>query len=369
VDPSPPRSVIRVAQVSAYPLSQVSGINKIITTLASRLTKSGVLFTVVCPGRGTDYTDVDVLALTLRWKIARNLELAIRTFLALVRRRLTLDFIHAHQPHLQSVASLLAARIIGIPGVVTFHVRVPDDRVLVREYASVLAFLASRLAHESVFVSKRIRADFGIEDSRVIPNGVEIPDLRSGPPTVPGNGGRFQIVFAGRVTQTKGVFVLLEALGKSKRDLDDVTLRTFGPIEDRISYERAKQTFGVESLVEDHGHDDRWHRTLQEGQVFVLPSYYEGLPLALLEAMAHRLAVIATPVGAISDVIDEGRTGCLVPVGDSDKLATAITWMSRHQSDALAMGHEGRKVVESRYSSAAMAEAYLNLYRELIRPG
>ena len=162
--------------------------------------------------------------------------------------------------------------------------------------------------------------------------------------------------------------MLLEALGRSKKDLGGVVLKTFGPIEDRISYERAKQTFGVESLVEDHGHDETWHRTLQEGQVFVLPSYYEGLPLALLEAMAHGLAVIATPVGAIPDVIADGRTGLLVPVGDADKLASAIVWMGRNQSDVRSMGQEGRKVVESRYSSAAMAEAYLHLYRELIRP-
>jgi len=358
---------MRVAQVSAYPLSQVSGINKVIVTLASKLAGSGILFTLVCPAGGKEDSSIDVLTQSVRWTIARNLELAIRTFIALVRRRFTLDFIHAHQPHLQSVASLLAARIIDIPSAITFHVRVPDERVLGREFTSVLAFLASRLARVSVLVSERIGKDFGIEKSRVIPNGVDIPALHSKRPTIPGNNGPFQLVFAGRVTQTKGVFVLLEALGKAKKDLDSVALQTFGPMEDRISYERAKQTFGVAGLVEDHGHDEQWHRTLQEGQVFVLPSFYEGLPLALLEAMAHGLAVIATPVGAIPDIIAEGRTGLLVPVGDADKLASAIVWMGRNESVVRAMGHAGRKIVESRYSSAAMAEGYLNLYRELVR--
>src|SRR5437879_422808 len=233
---------MRVAQVSAYPLTQVSGINKVIATLASKLSGSGILFILVCPAGEVEASSTDVVTLTLRWKIARNLELAIRTFVAVLRRRFTLDFVHAHQPHLQSVASLLAARIAGIPGVITFHVRVPDDRVLRREYTSVLTFLSSRLARVSVFVSGRIGTDFGIEESRVIPNGVEIPDLHSARPPVPSNGGRLQMVFAGRVTHTKGVFVLLEALGKSKKDLGSAVLQTFGPIEDRISYERAKQT-------------------------------------------------------------------------------------------------------------------------------
>jgi glycosyltransferase involved in cell wall biosynthesis len=169
------------------------------------------------------------------------------------------------------------------------------------------------------------------------------------------------------VTRTKGAYVLLEALGKAARKLPNVRLVMYGPVDDVEEYSRMKISLGVEGLVDDRGYEPDWRGALSDGQVFVLPSYYEGLPLALLEAMASGLPSIVTPVGGIPDVVIENETGLIVPVGDADALADAIVWMASHQSEARRMGDAARKLVESRFSSSEMAHAYQALYRSLAR--
>jgi hypothetical protein len=165
----PPK--IQVAHISAYGLRQLSGINRVVLTLASTLSTEGVRVSLWCPADGAGEGVLDVVPVSVGVGPARNLVLAARTFEGLVRARSRFHLIHAHQPHVQSVAALLAARILGKPSILTLHVRVPQ-RGISRVVNQAVAAFGTSLAVEVVAVADRVRRDFGIGRCTVIPNGV-----------------------------------------------------------------------------------------------------------------------------------------------------------------------------------------------------
>lgn len=99
---------------------------------------------------------------------------------------------------------------------------------------------------------------------------------------------------------------------------------------------------------------------------FVLPSLAEGISNTILEAMASGLPVIATDVGGNRDLVDEGRTGSIVPSADPDAMARAILALARGNGLARDMGRAGRETAEQRFSMNAMVAAYQNTYDNLL---
>jgi glycosyltransferase involved in cell wall biosynthesis len=96
--------------------------------------------------------------------------------------------------------------------------------------------------------------------------------------------------------------------------------------------------------------------------VFVLSSHDEGMSNAILEAMAMELPVVATDVGGTGEVVAEGETGLLVPPRDPAPLAEAIAALLAEPERRVSMGRLGRKVVEERFSAAAMVRQMEDLY-------
>lgn len=105
---------------------------------------------------------------------------------------------------------------------------------------------------------------------------------------------------------------------------------------------------------------------LKAADVFVLPSFSEGLPSALLEAMFAARPVVASAVGGIPDVVEDDRTGLLVPPGDAAALGTTIRRLMASPELRGALGAAGYAHFRSEYSADRMTEAYLQLYG---RPG
>jgi glycosyltransferase involved in cell wall biosynthesis len=102
---------------------------------------------------------------------------------------------------------------------------------------------------------------------------------------------------------------------------------------------------------------------LAASDCFVLPSLWEGLPIALLEAMATGLPCIATEVSGTMQVVIDGVTGLLVPPGDSDALAKAMGEMLAEPQRARLMGAEGKRRVEAHFSGRKHAEEHLRRYQ------
>ena len=102
--------------------------------------------------------------------------------------------------------------------------------------------------------------------------------------------------------------------------------------------------------------------------VVVLPSWTEGMPLVLLEAMAHRRPVIATPVGGTPEVVVDGETGLLVPPRDPAALAGAIRRLVTEPHTAVHMGEAGFLRAARRFSVEAMCRRVLEIYDEVAGP-
>jgi glycosyltransferase involved in cell wall biosynthesis len=98
---------------------------------------------------------------------------------------------------------------------------------------------------------------------------------------------------------------------------------------------------------------------------FVLPSVTEGLPLSVLEAMSAGNPVIATPVGGIPELVENGRHGLLIPVGDDRALTEAIARIAESKSLRRALGQAGLDRVEHDFSFFQMTERYESLYADL----
>ncbi|MEB3887038.1 glycosyltransferase family 4 protein [Lyngbya sp. CCY1209] len=154
-----------------------------------------------------------------------------------------------------------------------------------------------------------------------------------------------KFVFLGKITPRKGIDDLLNAFASLPIDQQNqVQIVLAGTGEEEAAKQLAKQ-LGIENHVKFPGWIDEKQRDdlLSQAQAFLLPSYQEGLPMALLEAMSWELPCITTPVGGIPEVITDQETGLLVEPGNVQKLACAMQTLIENESLRLRIGKASRE--------------------------
>jgi glycosyltransferase involved in cell wall biosynthesis len=107
-------------------------------------------------------------------------------------------------------------------------------------------------------------------------------------------------------------------------------------------------------------------RLLSAADLFLLTSVSEGIPLTVIEAMAAGLPVVATRVGGVGEVVDDGRTGLLCPAGDHEALAACILRLAAEPALSRQLAEQGRARAQSVFSESRMHAGYLRLYREML---
>ncbi len=192
----------------------------------------------------------------------------------------------------------------------------------------------------------------------VIPNGIDLAAVNAhAPRSVPPAHAPI-LVSVGRMEANKGLDVLVAALRTVRGDLPtDWRWMHIGAGSARRRIERAARRAGLTAHVAFPGAvpDARLHATLARAALFVHAARYEGSSLVTLEAMAHRLPVVATAVGGIPDKVVPGHTGWLVPPNDAPALGAAIRDALRTApEDIRAMGERGRARVEHDFSLDAI---------------
>lgn len=196
----------------------------------------------------------------------------------------------------------------------------------------------------------------------VLGNPVEMP-AQSG-----GEGGRCEqeILFLGRLREKKGVFDLIEAFSKVADAFPGARLVLAGdgdaaPIVTAAERAGVAERIDVPGWVEGAGKSE----LLERAAVFVLPSYFEGLPIGVLEAMAHACPVIASRVGGIPDVLSHGQDGWLFEAGDVVALAGLLRQVLGDRAAAAQVGAQARKTVAARFEQSEVTEGLRALYAEL----
>jgi glycosyltransferase involved in cell wall biosynthesis len=181
--------------------------------------------------------------------------------------------------------------------------------------------------------------------------------------------GRLRILFVGTFGERKGSHELVEALAALKEDGLDAELTFVGREEHRgeeAALRHAARVVGVAAAVTFAGvvPRDALHAFYERADVFCLPSRFEGLPMALLEAMAFAVPVVATPVGGIADVVVEGETGLLVPPGNVAELGAALRTLAGDSTLRTKMGVAGRERVMRLAGGDTIAREWRRVYDE-----
>jgi glycosyltransferase involved in cell wall biosynthesis len=175
-----------------------------------------------------------------------------------------------------------------------------------------------------------------------------------------------KIVYAGVLTYLKGVAHLVNAFASIAQDFPQTELVIIGREDDKAYADQLKaqvNKLGLESQVQFMPQLDQetLAKYMSQASVFVLPSLSEGLGRVVLEAMATGVAAIASNVGGIPDLVQEGINGFLVPPGDEKALADRLRWMLEHPTEAKEMGSLGRTFAEEFFST----ETYIQGYRKI----
>jgi len=249
-----------------------------------------------------------------------------------------------------------------------FHRRLPG--VLRRTVDGIL-----QRANLVIALSSRWR-DFYVNECEVSPSHVTVlPNPVHWTPDVPNRSGRsvVQFLFLGRMCQKKGTYDLVNAfaaLPDAVRARARLTLAGDGDVE---AIRKLAEPFGEQMRVLPWIDSSERERLLAQSDVFVLPSYHEGVPMALLEAMAAGLPAIVTPVGGIPDVLRTGVEGLMVEPARVTELSAAMARLVSQEGERIAYGrraHERARSYDVHGYARSLAEIYQRIapvadYREI----
>lgn len=305
---------------------------------------------------------------------ARKLAVAARAWLDVMARLASrgVSLLHVHiasdASFWRKSAFVIPARVLGVPYVLHMHGgdftafyrraqwpgREPFIRWIYRGASRVIALSEEwRDALESV--EPRLRVV-------VIPNPVEIPSARAaldlGPP---------RVLFLGVLAERKGVHDLLHAWSQVLRRVAGARLVLAGQGADDAVAQLARE-LGVHDSVEMPGwvSSERRAALLREAWVFTLPSHIEALPMAVLEAMAAGVPVVAARVGGIPTAVEHGRSGILVEPRDVGALADALASLLADRGRRVAMGAAARARAERMFSAEVIVPRIESLWAEVL---
>ncbi len=199
-----------------------------------------------------------------------------------------------------------------------------------------------------------------------LPNGVPIPEEAWSPG--PGrDAGSPRAVFVGRLAPEKGLKALVESWPIVRRSFPGARLTLVGEGPERPGIEAVVAGLGLDGAVDLPGPDPDPTSILRRADLFVLPSREEGMSIALLEAMALGVPVVASAIPGNRKLVDDGAHGRLARPDDPTDLARAVVAQWSNPEAAARMGREARRRVAESYSIAAVARSHLDLFRRLDR--
>ena len=166
-------------------------------------------------------------------------------------------------------------------------------------------------------------------------------------------------LFVGRLSKEKGVHLLLKAW----RGLDiPIRIVGDGPLLDEV---KQSALLAVSTLGQRSGAEVLTQ--MRRAAFLVMPSvWYEGFPMVIAEAFAHGLPVIASRLGSMAEIVEDGVTGLLFEAGNAEDLAAKVRWAIEHPDEMLQMGRNARSVYEEKYTSEANYRQLMEIYQKAI---
>jgi len=290
--------------------------------------------------------------------------------ISMLVREHDIKIIHCHDPKTDLYGYLLGFIFPHLKLVSTIHGWIERRRRSIY-YVKIDRF-ALRRFHEVIAVSSQIMQvahKHGINRTCLIRNSIDAhkwqpaATLFSSP-----SSGPFRIGFAGRLSKEKGLFdfVKIAANILKKYPLAEFLVAGKGPEEEAMKT-FLKQT-GIEKSFYFHGHLDglHLHEFYAKLNMLLLTSYTEGLPMAVLEASAMGVPVVATRVGGVGEIIQHGYNGLLAEAGDIEALSASALQVMEDKELADTFRDSGRKKVEQEFSLEAGVKKIEGVYEKVL---
>lgn len=281
----------------------------------------------------------------------------------------SIHVMHAHEFAMNVYGSFLSS-VTGIPIVATVHGKnyfwVKWRRRLAYRFVARQSVMVGVSEDLKQFLTQR--AAIHPDKVRIVHNGVDLYRYAESdrPNTIRKeleiNDNQPVIGTVGNLYAVKGQTYLLRACVVVARAFPDFMLLVAGRGDQLGALEEEARGLGILRNVRFLGFREDIPCLLQAMDVFVLPSFSEGLPLSILEAMALGKPVVASNVGGIPEVVKDGMTGYLVPPKDPEALAEKILLLLHHPQLAADLGRSGRKRVQEAFSLEQMIQEYQSLY-------
>jgi len=347
---------------------EVAGGQIVALRLARAARDAGHEVVFLSPERGafTELVEADGMRVRV---VPRGGALDLRALVRLLRaiRSERPDVVHTHVHFSGNVLARVAGRLAGARVIAHMHIENAFRAGRGRRVQVALDNLTARLCTWIVAVSQAtadalVAQGYPRDRVVVVHNGIEQveaarPAGLGTPPGAPVLG------LVGRLCDVKGQRELIAALPRLQR-ADAVALLVGRDLEAGGAFEAAlrREAAPLGERVRFAGYRDDVPSLLAALDVFVLPSWIEGLPLVVLEAMAQAKPVVATDVGGTGELVVDGETGLLVPPRDVDALVRAVDALLADPQRAAAMGEAGRERVRRLFSADAAGARVLALY-------
>ena len=309
---------------------------------------------------------VNYLGLEVKRTSTWRLVAAVRRLLQDLRP----DILHTHLYH-PNLYGRLAALGLGIPVVAAVHNSYTRVKFHRRLWNFLLGWTSERILVGSTQVWDDVRHYDGVPASRLLllPYGIRLaePDPAWSRPEARQalQVSGFVLGAVGRLEEQKGQVYLLEALAQVQSEIPEATLLLVGDGRLRPDLERRARELGLSARVRFLGTRRDLPLIYRALDLFVQPSLWEGLPLALLQAMGAGLPVLATRVSGVREVINDDVNGRLVEPGDPQALARVLLELYRQPELRARLAAKAPDTIRENYSLEAMLARLEELYLEL----
>jgi glycosyltransferase involved in cell wall biosynthesis len=285
-------------------------------------------------------------------------------------KKRAVSHLHVHFANPASTVGLIVTQIFPFTFSMTVHGPDEFDNVTLNHLKEKIqgAKFVCCIGHYALSQLKKLTPQSEWEKLEIAPLGIDSNAYR------PINGRPhkevLEILSVGRLVSNKGQQVLIEALKMLKSQGRNLKLRLVGDGPQRPFLEEAVAQGGLENEVTFTGalNPDQVLKAYNQADLFVLPSFSEGIPVSLMEAMAMEIPCIATHINGIPELIRHGVDGLLVIPSDAEELANAIASLVDHPERRLALGKTGRQRVMDKYNFEANVHRLADIFEIYLAP-
>jgi glycosyltransferase involved in cell wall biosynthesis len=295
--------------------------------------------------------------------------------LLIISSKYKINLIRADDPIITGIPCVVACKLLRIKSLVCMYGNIEEvvrykigfeskANLIIVPIVNLLQKITLKLSHGCIVMNKalaEIAKRYGAKAVfQTFPNiDLSIFQSKNGDREI---SRRLRVIFVGRLEREKGPLNVLKVAEKL-RDVD-FTIIGYGSQGDLMTQIIEEKKLSNVKMLGVVSHSEM-SKVYQNADVLILPSYSEGMPIVMLEAMASEMPVIVSDVGAVSEILVDGDGGFIVPVGDIEAIVSKISLFTRDRKLIESLGKRGRNNILSRFRN--FIDNQIQIYEEILR--